>query len=616
MSQLEDEVQTIEDPTAYFASLKAQHPEGVTEVEGLGDVEQVENAHDYLNTLKGAAVETSIMERDSEASAISNFFSNSAEDVMKRVGKATDLLQGSASKEPTDDPISNMLQQSQLPLPSLGDVGTALGGQLAAGSVLDVAGNLFGLGVDAVKVVIPDDVEENVAKTFKDSWEYVSNSEVGKAGIEAAVAGFTVYDSWAKENPTDALRLEGVFNIAAFLNPAKAKHSFKIAPEVLEDTVKLSKNEADFKALITGLKKSKNPNKESILARIAAGTTKSADETLEARALSLILPDNVGKTAEKRVGRTSVDVLGTKKYEPTSYELEVAKEVSKAGIKRTSNLQVNYNILQDKIAKEAKQLSTVLAKYDDVILPRSYVDDIIVKNTNAKLEGNVFIRGNKELESIVENLHSKVSTILADLPSNPRGLLEARQRLDKLVKEELGAVVYQKDTNKTMLMEVVKSYRTTLNELVEEAVPEANVLESLRKQSLKFSALDKIKPKVAVQSATAIGRAWQNVQGVTAAKRDTSIFLAAFMGTGAYTASAAVLPYAAGGLIATGAGLAVYRGVTSATAKRAAAKLITLTDKAIKGATDPKQVMTLKMDRVALIELMKLPTEEEDKQEK
>jgi hypothetical protein len=227
------------------------------------------------------------------------------------------------------------------------------------------------------------------------------------------------------------------------------------------------------------------------------------------------------------------------------------------------------------------------------------------------MKDSIFIKGQADTEAMVDTLHTKLTAILDANSSNPSGLIKARKELDRLVKEELGSAAYDTDMKKSMLMEVVKSYRNNLNDLVAESAPNVQVLESLKKQSLKYSALDNIAPRAAKQNETTLGRAWQNVQGVAGVKRDTNMLIAGGFGVGAMTAAAAMMPYVAGGLVVSGAGTLVYRGVTNPTMKRSLALLLRNTDKALKKATDPNQILTLKADRVALIELMKLPVEKE-----
>ena len=591
-------VEILENPDEYLKNLTLVSSNEETppvKSDSLPPVEIIEDEEEYLSSLKGSEIKGTIINRDTEASAIQNFFNRSITDVSKRMDKTKQSLDSARSFE---------------------DATLAVAGQAVAGSTLDVAGNLFGLAADAVKVIIPDDVEEAIATQFSEGLDAVLNTELGKEGLELAGKGYKAYDTWANKNKAAALKLESVFNIAAFFNPAKVKSGFKLSPDITpEASSPVVANKAFQTAELVRQLDKTDPKKAQVLRTMATGLDKSADETLQDYALSIALPKETKKVMEKRVERTITNPLGTNKYQPTPYELEMAEEVAKSGIVRSRNIQKNYNIIKDKINKEAATLSANLAKYDKQTIPRSYVESKLVANTVDKLEGNVFIKGNPQLESIVQNLHNKLFEVLQNNPSTPRGLLESRQQLDGIIKSQLGKVAFQNDTNKTMLMEVIKGYRTSINEMIEEAVPDVKVLESLRKQSLKFSALDNMRPKAAEQASTAIGRLWSNVQSVVGAKRDTNVIAAGLLGAGAMTAATQMLPYLAGGVTIAAVTAAAARGATSPAMKRSLAKLLRLTDKAIDKATDPEQIASLKMDRVALIEMLKLPVQPEEKEE-
>ena len=591
-------VEILENPDEYLKNLtlvSSNEKNPPVKSDSLPPVEIIQNEEEYLSSLKGSEIKGTVVNRDTEASAIQNFFNRSVSDVSTRMDKAKQSLDNARSFE---------------------DATLAIVGQGLAGSAVDIAGNLFGLAFDAVKVVIPDGVEEEIAAQFSDGVNAVVNTEIGREGLEQAVKGYKAYDEWASKNKAAALKLESAFNIAAFFNPAKVKNGFKVSPDIMPDIYKPNSTNkaAETARLVRQLDKT-DPKKAEVLRTIATGLDKSADETMQDYALSIALPKETKKVMEKRVERTLTNPLGTNKYQPTPYEIEMAEEVAKSGIVRSRNIQKNYNIIKDKINKEAAALSANLAKYDNQPIPRNYVEDKLVANTVDKLEGNVFIKGNPQLESIVQNLHNKLFEVLQNNPSTPRGLLESRQQLDGIIKSQLGKVAFQNDTNKTMLMEVIKGYRTSINEMIEEAVPDVKVLESLRKQSLKFSALDNMRPKAAEQASTAIGRLWSNVQAVVGAKRDTNVIAAGLLGAGAMTAATQMLPYLAGGITIAAVTAAAARGATNPAMKRSLAKLLRLTDKAIDKATDPEQIASLKMDRVALIEMLKLPVQPEEKEE-
>ena len=601
----------------------------------------------------------SVRTEDSEAN--NSFLNNTIKDFGSRWDKSIDLLKPEGTSESsTTDHLAAYNKTETNFARGASDTVLAVGGQLVFGTAGDLIGNTIGAALDGVGLLLPEGTEEAVVKNASEFWQDFTKGtvagQIAKKGLEAAGKGVGWYKSWAKQNPKDALRLESAFNIASFLNPTKegVEANFKLAPEALNDSLDdLLPNKSvntDVKAtnksvssfepfespqvekditppkiptmsaeqlekLKIKIKKSNNPNKINILENIERGLLKTADEVEYDRALKLSLPLQSGTRAQQEVGRSEVDMFGNNKYQPTAYEIEVAKEVAASGIKNTSNHQVNYNILRDKIAKEAEALSVVLAKYDDKVLPRNYIDSVLVDKVSDTLKSTILIKGDAGLEQVVTNVQEALNKILNDVPSTPSGLLEARKLLDIKAKE-LGIDLSPIDPKFSTLTTVVKEYRKAVNELIQKTVgDDVEVLGSLKKQSLKFSALDNIKPKAALQSNNLFGRAWQNVQGVAGAGRDSRALAYLALGSAGLSSFTAALPFVTATLVGVGGSAIVYQGVISPRNKRAVAKLINLTNKAIKTTKDSDKLKTLRYDRAALIELLKLPTQEEEEKE-
>ena len=608
----------------------------------------------------------SVRTKDSEAN--NSFLNNTIKDFGSRWDKSIDLLKPEeTSDSSTTDPLAAYNKTETNFARGASDTALAVGGQLVFGTAGDLIGNTMGVALEGVGLLLPEGTEEAVVKNASEFWQDFTKGtvagQIAKKGLEAAGKGVGWYKSWAKQNPKDALRLESAFNIASFLNPTKegVNANFKLAPEALNDSLdNLLPNKSvktDVKAtnksvssfepfespqvekditppkiptmtaeqlekLKIKIEKSNNPNKISILANIEKGLAgvergllKTADEVEYDRALKLSLPLEIGDRLLEETSRTPVNIVGTKKYQPTTYEIEVAQEVAASGIKNTSNHQVNVNILMAKIAEEAEALTTVLHKYDDKVLPRNYVDSELVNKVSDTLRNTILIKGDAGLENIVTNVQQALNKILNDVPSTPAGLLEARKLLDVEAKRQ-GILLPKGDVKRSTLSLVVSEYRKAVNELIQKTVGvDEEVLKSLKKQSLKYSALDNIKPKAALQYNTFLGRAWQNVQGVAGAGRDSRALAYLALGSAGLNAFTATLPYVTATLVGVGGAAIIYQGAISPRNKRAVAKLISLTNKAIKTTKDSDKLKTLRYDRAALLELMKLPTQEEEEKE-
>ena len=608
----------------------------------------------------------SVRTKDSEAN--NSFLNNTIKDFGSRWDKSIDLLkpEGTSDSSTTDFLAAYNKTETNFARKA-SDTALAVGGQLVLGTAGDLIGNTMGVALEGVGLLLPEGTEEAVVKNASEFWQDFTKGtvagQIAKKGLEAAGQGVGMYKSWAKQNPKDALRLESAFNIASFLNPTKegVNANFKLAPEALNDSLdNLLPNKSvktDVKAtnesvssfepfespqvekditppkiptmtaeqlekLKIKIEKSNNPNKISILANIEKGLAgvergllKTADEVEYDRALKLSLPLEIGDRLLEETRSTGVNIVGTKKYQPTAYEIEVAQEVAASGIKNTSNHQVNVNVLRAKITEEAEALTTALHKYDDKVLPRNYVDSVLVTKVSDTLRDTILIKGDAGLENIVTNIQKALNKILDTVPSTPAGLLEARKLLDKEAKKQ-GALLSKDDSKRSALSFVVSEYRKAVNELIQKTVGvDEEVLKSLKKQSLKYSALDNIAPKAALQYNTFLGRSWQNVQGVAGAGRDSRALAYLALGSAGLNAFTATLPYVTATLVGVGGAAIIYQGAISPRNKRAVAKLISLTNKAIKTTKDSDKLKTLRYDRAALLELMKLPTQEEEEKE-
>lgn len=599
--------------------------------------------------------------RVEDSKANNSFLNNTIKDFGSRWDKSIDLLkpEGTSESFATSDSLTAYNKTDTNFARKASDSALAVGGQIVFGTAGDLIGNTMGAALDGVGLLLPEGTEEAVVKNASEFWQDFTKGtvagQIAKKGLEAAGKGVGWYKSWAKQNPKDALRLESAFNIASFLNPTKEgiNANFKLAPEALNDSLDdLLPNKSvntDVKAtnesvssfepfeppqfekditppkiptmsaeqlekLKIKIEKSNNPNKINILENIERGLLKTADEVEYDRALKLSLPLETGDRLMEETSSTGVNIVGTKNYQPTAYEVEVAKEVAASGIKNTSNHQVNVNILRAKIAEEAEALTTLLHKYDDKVLPRNYVDSVLVTKVSDTLRDTILIKGDAGLENIVTNIQKALNKILDNVPSTPAGLLEARKLLDKEAKKQ-GALLSKDDSKVSALSFVVSEYRKAVNELIQKTVGvDEEVLKSLKKQSLKYSALDNIVPKAALQYRTFLGRAWQNVQGVAGAGRDSRALAYLALGSAGLNALTATLPYVTATLVGVGGAAIIHQGVISPRNKRAVAKLINLTNKAIKATKDSDKLKTLRYDRAALLELMRLPTQEEEKE--
>ena len=157
----------------------------------------------------------------------------------------------------------------------------------------------------------------------------------------------------------------------------------------------------------------------------------------------------------------------------------------------------------------------------------------------------------------------------------------------------------------------------TLNGIVSEAVPRANVDQLLRKQMLMYQASGVIEQKALAEANTRIGRAMQRVEGVTGAKFPvTPLAMTATAGAGAATMASGMAPYLGAGMVLTASGYGLKRLAASPTTRKALGQLLVGIGKAEKAAKGNSQLLAdLKLDRAVvsalLTDLRPAPEEEE-----
>jgi hypothetical protein len=227
-----------------------------------------------------------------------------------------------------------------------------------------------------------------------------------------------------------------------------------------------------------------------------------------------------------------------------------------------------------------------------------------------------------EHPQIIGNVEQSLQKILAETArqleqsdGTALGLLNARRNIDNWITSSRGNAFDSEFENAiTAGRRVVAD---TLNGIVSEAVPRANVDQLLRKQMLMYQASGVIEQKALAEANTRIGRAMQRVEGVTGAKFPvTPLAMTATAGAGAATMASGMAPYLGAGMVLTASGYGLKRLAASPTTRKALGQLLVGIGKAEKAAKGNSQLLAdLKLDRAVvsalLTDLRPAPEEEE-----
>jgi hypothetical protein len=242
-------------------------------------------------------------------------------------------------------------------------------------------------------------------------------------------------------------------------------------------------------------------------AAIEQSGIKSADKARTQFVEDLILPKATPSVKEDLVGRTAEKGWNRKKVvELSPQEQEIAQTVAGIkGVKKSNSLQGNANAIQEANRAEADNLIAALRKNDVAIADDEIVNGLAsVRDSLAK---NPYVSGTDASKAADSVVNQALEIVMAQ-PRTASGLLQARKDLDAWVKSQKPNVFDAVDSPVSV---AVREVRQGINNIVDKAVPDVAVKESLRKQSNLYRAHDSIATKAKDEAGSRIGRAAQAI---------------------------------------------------------------------------------------------------------
>ena len=467
-------------------------------------------------------------------------------------------------------------------LRSVDQAGVQLVGQ-AAGGVVDVIAEAAGGLLKTASLLIPDSIEKPIAETLKSSVNAVLNTEVGAKALQALEGGMGKYQEMKKADPELFKTIESAINIPLILLP-----SLNAAPVkgVLSST---------GKKLITLGEEGKRVSKAKFI-----------DD--------LIYPEQTAKVAQAGLANTTVQGRFLQKavVDQTPNEKDIAKLLLEIkGVGQDKTLKANWTNIRADLFERSQELRNQLVAADLGRLNSvGYTGSLKIEDVTGRLLADIedliatnpLINSQAPLQKAAQSLLDKTVQILESKPLTPANVLSARQELDSFILKSKGTVFSALDEN--ALSVPFKTLRTTLNNIIEEAVPSVGVKDSLRKQSLLYTSLDTIGPKAAAEASGIAGRAVKNIQKVLPYDELRMIWLGGAVFATGYSFPQ-ILPYAAGALVLGGTGKALMGSALSSHGKVGLGKIIQGIDKAIKKTTNSAMRKQLHADRIYIADALK-----------
>lgn len=443
-------------------------------------------------------------------------------------------------------------------------------GKFGAGIVLDMLGEGLVSGVRGLSAITPDIIENPIKDAATSAAHSFLNTDIGRAGLEAASAGMERWEEFKEEHPRAARNIESVVNISLIVAPVKKG----AAPT----PGRLASKADDLTTAAT--------------AQEQRTALEFVDDLVRPAESKRVRIEQVPRTAEEGLLKQKVAALSPQEQrmsDAVSTVLEVSPK---------NTLQANYRAIDDAVSVEATQLSESL-KNTGALIPRRESKNAL-KLAQMRLDQSPAMVGDaaKSANRIIE----KANTLIDSNPGTSFGVLKTRRELDAWIRTQKPNA-FDPATENAMSL-AVKEVRQSLNNLIDARNPSQAVRESLSKQSNLLGAMDNIAEKAAAEGRNVITRTWKNISRILPIRGEFNQSMAVLMGVGGLGAAAAFAPYFTQ-LAGLGVGSYVAgKFLMSPQAKKGLATLLKKADEALGVATDPNMISQLRLDRAAIVEIL------------
>jgi hypothetical protein len=468
------------------------------------------------------------------------------------------------------------------------------------GTIADTTGEVImsGLGTASnffIDLVLPEDTQGEVKGKFIEGFNWLTSTDAGKEAIAQAKSGVESYNKWASDNPVSAVLFESVIDIGTFFAPpvkrAVLPPSLKVTPPAHRQVINAASEQVD--------------KLKSVFENRA--TRKYKEENLEA-AYQYVMPI---KLDESRLSDVTPRKFTRKaKLEPNQLEAESIEWVSGLrGLKPSKGMLYNYKVIDGVNKQEAQILKLYLnRKGKDIFVSRDTMN-ARVTNTIRKTIADEPLANTRDARGQINAIVDGVNTLIAKHDTNPAGVLALRQDLDKYLEKKFKFFTKEQPV---WLDNLGKTLRNDLNEMINEVMPDDFVKESLRRQHLGFTTMRGLGPKAVKDTDAEISSHFSNLKRDLGEQvRDSRLVGFATVGAAGYSAAMGVMPYIAGATAGLGISYYMIKGFRSPEMSKGIAYALDMTNKAIKQTNNPDMLRDLRVGRSTLLEVMKLPLQQE-----
>lgn len=475
---------------------------------------------------------------------------------------------------------------------SVGQVGQFLTGEIsspelagdilgnAASYYLETGGNAIISGIKSVAEKSPPELNDAVVAGYDTFINLIpapikiALSEKGANIVESGGDAIEFYKELEEENPRTMQQVENVANVLFAAWPASKGNP--IAKPTL-----VSK---------TGGKLIKEAKK--------LGTSQRRDKITE-----LIRPKTFANTKEgAKESLRTVDegILRSKKIIANAEEKRITKSVSKVpDINPLDNFTRNQNRIiahKDELIRRLDEgLKGLPPTTKNLIDETSSAIDDAVK---AMFDKKVFL---KESKKEVAEIVVAAKKVLANTDNSAHGIWKARIALDDLVKEAKGSFPEKAG----VFDSANKTIRQAMNKIVVKNSKGVKTQQLLDNSSNLFKAIAAIAPKAKGEATNAIMRQVHNLTEVLGARSKVLGLAAVGLGTTVLAASQVVSGPIGAGIATFMAAKGIHSAWKTPAFKKGLGVLLKATDEGMRVATSSKMRKQLRIDRAAILELMR-----------
>lgn len=504
-----------------------------------------------------------------------------------------------------------------------------------AGMAWDIAGEglqIFGQGLyDTVHYLFPEEATDAVKKDITDSWEYLQNSPTGQRLLPLLSQGgdtaYKAYKEFEKTQPVIALKLRSLINLGGLFSPTPkntnvfgSKINKTPSTEERINKISLKKFGEDLfqKGVSQSAQKAKD-EKERVATFWTLPLKPDPKSVEEKRTLNPFKPNRVGvpNSLEKGIIETLTKTDINKKDSGITvrdklvhYRNNLGKEIEQDLKKYDKQVSFRDQKTTGKTVSATTNVTSPITTFDiKEALEQAFNE--VAQSPIAKIADNPenILKGISGLKDQIEKI------MLSGKTTNPSVVYASRKEADNFIKKIYGEGALKPigvDEKQALINTFTLAFRKNINNILENAVPQAEIKRKLRDQFHLFddTGLKPIYEKIAEEGSSKM------LQIASSLKRNYNINLPVNLGAQVATTSMllgglggakyyGILPYIVGAAAIKMFYNASGKLIASPGTKKLLGKTILGIDKAIRIETSAKIIKQLKLDRAAVLELLK-----------